>query len=329
MSLTKEFRRAKIFGMKYAILRAKKIKCAASLVRLMQHDTREVIPDNADPAKQAQNTVLGTTAEGMAIFRRQTENARVRKDSVLAIQYVITASPEAMKEKSRADQDKYLQDSLKWLKKQHGAENILSVAVHRDEKSPHLHVIVTPIVTTKDRWGREGRSLSAKNWTGSKSKLSAMQDKFFEEVGQKHDLERGVKWSRSKHTTISAYYAGLNSKNNIELNYELPTASKGLFSKQPTPKDVEKAILDGITPGIKNLQDKVYNHEMDRNTLLYTKKLFNKLQKEVDQLKKALEEKPLEEIQREREQAKLEKAQKLENQRSRRQGQNIDRSQGW
>lgn len=242
--------------MRYAILRTAKIKSTPGLVRAVQHDCRDHTPPNADPTRAKDNTISGTFNEAMARFRRQTDGVRMRRDSVVGIEYLVTASPEVMLTKNRQEQDAYFNASLDWIIGRHGKENILSYGIHRDEKTPHLHVVVVPVVMSRDRWGREGRSLSAKTFLGGAEKLKAMQTEFASAVGKRHGLIRGVEGSRAKHTTVRQFYGALNPENQIERSYELPRKGK--------PEEVEKIILDDITPGIKALQQKALTCKEDR-----------------------------------------------------------------
>ena len=52
----------------------------------------------------------------------------------------------------------------------------------------------------------ESGRLNAKRWLGGAKALRDMQSEFAEQVGRQHGLERGLEGSRSRHTTIQAYY---------------------------------------------------------------------------------------------------------------------------
>ena len=53
--------------------------------------------------------------------------------------------------------DKWIDANLKWLRETFGSENLVSCVLHMDEKTPHLHATVVPIVTTERlRKKREG-----------------------------------------------------------------------------------------------------------------------------------------------------------------------------
>ena len=82
---------------RYAILRTQKLKATGAVWRSLKHAFREQPTPNADPAKAAQNAHLGanSAAEAMQRLRDRLPEKR-RKDAVLAIEYLITASPEAM-----------------------------------------------------------------------------------------------------------------------------------------------------------------------------------------------------------------------------------------
>ena len=57
-------------------------------------------------------------------------------------------------------------------------------------------------------WCRETRRLNAStpnDGLGAKA-LQDMQTDFAQQVGQQHGLERGLEGSKSRHTTIQAYY---------------------------------------------------------------------------------------------------------------------------
>ncbi|RJE16469.1 hypothetical protein PHISCL_11194, partial [Aspergillus sclerotialis] len=63
----------------------------------------------------------------------------------------------------RDEQNNYFRRALDWLKDRHGAENVLSAVVHRDETTPHMQVLVIPL----DARGK----LNARELVGGKDKL--------------------------------------------------------------------------------------------------------------------------------------------------------------
>lgn len=189
--------------MVYAIIRAKKLKTMGAVSRSSQHTFRTQPTPNADPALIGRNRTVGAKgSEQILAALVRTLPTKRRKDAVLAIEYLVTASPEAFKRHGgRLDDmgDGYFADALKWLKSRHGAENVISATVHLDESTPHMVVYVVPMTADK--------RLSCRDFLGGPEKLRAMQTSFHAEVGAARGLQRGVEGSSAKHEAISAYYS--------------------------------------------------------------------------------------------------------------------------
>ena len=115
----------------FAILRVQKLKSAVAVHRSMKHSFRAQDTPNAAAELSHHNEHFGahSVAEGMAAFRARLPES-FRKDAVQAIEYLMTASPEAMASKSREEQDAYFRDALDWLKGRHGAENVVYAGIH-------------------------------------------------------------------------------------------------------------------------------------------------------------------------------------------------------
>jgi hypothetical protein len=189
--------------MAYAIIRAKKLKTMGAVSRSAQHTFRMQPTPNADPALTGRNRTVGAKgSEQILAALVRTLPTKRRKDAVLAIEYLVTASPEAFKRHGgRLDDmgDGYFADALKWLKARHGAANVLSATIHLDESTPHMVVYVVPM--TADR------RLSCRDFLGGPEKLRAMQTSFHAKVGAQRGLERGVEGSKAKHEAVSAFYS--------------------------------------------------------------------------------------------------------------------------
>lgn len=189
--------------MAYAIIRAKKLKTMGAVSRSAQHTFRMQPTPNADPALTGRNRTVGAKgSEQILAALVRTLPTKRRKDAVLAIEYLVTASPEAFKRHGgRLDDmgDGYFADALKWLKSRHGAANVLSATIHLDESTPHMVVYVVPM--TADR------RLSCRDFLGGPEKLRAMQTSFHAVVGAQRGLERGVQGSKAKHEVVSAFYS--------------------------------------------------------------------------------------------------------------------------
>ena len=178
--------------MSYCIMRMAKIKSRVSLFRAAQHNTRERQPPNADPEKMSWNRFSGKpesepVAKVMERYQTQLPQ-KVRKNAVHAVELVMTASPDFSGDLTAWKN--YLQACDDWAMRQFGGkENLLHIAHHFDEETPHSHVIFQPL--------HEGK-LNAKHFIGGhRDRMVELQNDFHEKVGKQFELDRG----RSKQET--------------------------------------------------------------------------------------------------------------------------------
>ncbi|MBB3893701.1 hypothetical protein GGQ61_004460 [Phenylobacterium haematophilum] len=209
--------------MSYAILRVEKLKTPGNIAGSLAHTFRTRETPNADLSLASLNEHHGPqTPEAVMASIRDALPEKRRSDAVLCLEYFIGASPEHFK---HDDGRQYFDDARKWLEARHGAENVISTHVHRDETSPHMVAYVVPLV--------DGR-LNAKQFTGGKTALSKMQTEFAQEVGRQHGLERGIEGSRATHQTIKEFYAHLGQVEQQVASIVIPTerevVHKGLLT---------------------------------------------------------------------------------------------------
>lgn len=191
--------------MNFAIIRVAKLKTLGAVGASGQHTFRERPTPNADSARTVMNKSHGAenTAELLAAVKGRLPEKH-RKDAVVCAEYLITASPEWFEKASPALQERFFKDSVTWLQKKHGTENVVCTNLQLDEKSPHLVAYVVPRHP-------DGR-LSAKEFFGGRDKLRKMQTDFWKDVGARYGLERGVEGSKARHTTVKEFYAALTKK---------------------------------------------------------------------------------------------------------------------
>lgn len=215
----------------------------------MKHAFRAQDTPNADKTRTPENTHIGANSvtEGMAAFNAALPE-KYRKNAVLAVEYLVTASPDAMKGKGRADQDAYFADALDWLKAKHGADNVVYAGIHRDETTPHMYAYVVP----KDP---DTGKLNCRRFLGGAKALNEMQTDFAAKVGQRHGLQRGIEGSKARHTTVQQYYAALNRPEHVHATPDLvetKVAKKGIFSSTYESSEVVAArVQKHYDPAIK------------------------------------------------------------------------------
>ena len=205
-------------------MRAEKLVNMGSVAASMQHCYRERETRNADPkcTPDNQHLVAKNTDEAMGKLRALLPEKR-RKDAVLAVEYVMSASPEWFATATPEQEKALFQQSLQWLADKYGADRIITASIHRDETTPHLSAFVVPL--TQDK------RLSAKEFIGSRDKMRADQTSYAACVANL-GLERGIEGSMANHQRIQQYYAAI----------EQGTRERATISPQTVePRVLEKA----------------------------------------------------------------------------------------
>lgn len=200
------------------------------------------MPDNADANKAKKNRELVSrivtdplTGEKKHLtinqaIRKRIEEAgikKTRKGQNLAIEIILTGSPETMNNLDEKQLDKWVNETMDWAREQWGEKNIVTAVLHMDEKTPHIHLILVPIVqglsrTSKKRdkeRRRSGKEIIARNRNTDGNRLAANEvytvpklyayhSSYAEKVGAHFGLSRGVKaekGSKKKHQTSEDY----------------------------------------------------------------------------------------------------------------------------
>ena len=80
---------------------------------------------------------------------------KITNDQVRVIRTMLSGTHEDMMNIAANGQlDDWCNDSLKWLQDTFGKENVVSVVLHMDEHTPHLHASIVPIVIGERRKAR-------------------------------------------------------------------------------------------------------------------------------------------------------------------------------
>ena len=177
--------------MPYAILRFQKRK-AGGVAACERHNERKKEAYKSNPdidmgrSKNNYHLVPPPRYTYKKEINRMVAEAgcRVRKDSVMMVETLITASPEFMNALPPEEQKEYFMTALDFIAERVGERNILSAVVHMDEKTPHMHLCFVPITP-------EGK-LSAKALLGNQKSLSEWQNAYHERMSARwNELERG------------------------------------------------------------------------------------------------------------------------------------------
>jgi hypothetical protein len=208
--------------MAFAILRTAKLKTAGNCGGLNNHLERKMEVPNADQELTYLNSRQvgsGDLVKDVASRLQAAGIEKPRKNAVMAIEHLMTASPEAFRfSKSKDTQtgkptlagskediqrwNGFVKGCRQWLHTQYDAHNLVNFTVHLDEQTPHIHAIVVPI----DAKGK----LNCRAYLGGREKLRAMQSSFAD-VHQGNGLQRGIEGSQARHTTVKQFYAHANA----------------------------------------------------------------------------------------------------------------------
>ena len=207
------------------------------------HIERTVHPKNADRTRTHLNRELVQFPEGVrnrtqAIAHR-IETAGIRRkvsaNQVKAIRILLTGSNKDMKQMEAEGRiEDWCNDSLKWIRETYGEQNLVSAVLHMDEKTPHIHATVIPIVTGERRKAGQEEQNGKKKYRKknpqdvrlcaddvmARHRLKHYQDTYAQAMN-KYGLQRGVDGSLAKHISTMQYYKQLvEQQDSLQENIE-------------------------------------------------------------------------------------------------------------
>lgn len=219
--------------MGYFSLDIKKAKGSSDTVQ-SDHIERRIIPKNADPTRTHLNRVLIEYPDGVhgrdeAIAHRLNTAGIKRKithDQVRVVRVVLSGTHEDMMDiQENGRLDEWCSDSIQWLQATFGRENVVAAHLHMDEKTPHIHAAIVPIVTGERRKAKKEQEDGKRKYHKKANTVRLCADDLFNRqtliayhdnyarVMAKYGLQRGVRGSEARHTTTTQYYRDIQKKN--------------------------------------------------------------------------------------------------------------------
>lgn len=212
--------------MSFAVLHIN--KASGSATAIARHIERSSQPDNAHPELRHLNRDdFIRYPEGIAdlegaIRHRIAHSGITRKvadNQVLALNVLMTSDGEALRRIADEGRlDEWAAVSIGWAKRTFGEDNVVGAHLHIDERTPHLHVTVVPIVTTeRKKKAKEAKATKRYRKKAAnaprlcaddlmqRDKLTAYQDTYAEAMRQ-FGLERGIRGSEARHVSQHEYY---------------------------------------------------------------------------------------------------------------------------
>lgn len=235
--------------------------------------------------------------------------------SCVADEMIFTSGPEFFKDMSKVEILKWANGCMDFVYKDLGytKEQVIQSVLHLDERTPHIHCVVVPLVKKFDkRVNKERYSISKRDYIKDQNYLSILQDKYcfrLNNLGFK--LERGEKGTKIKNLSlgllkgITRQYERLanKSKKNIESEH-LKIINMLKFSKKKAFSDsiilngesyhILIKYLDLYTKEIQNqviyqnffndLDDYIFNYKELEKEYNHSQKVIDNLEEECEKL---------------------------------------------
>ncbi|MEP3143406.1 plasmid recombination protein [Qipengyuania citrea] len=236
----------------HCILGQRKLK-QADIVHARGHNNREEEVGNSDRSAPAPAVIYGPEDAWIGVRDRFKDlGIRPRKGAVLALELMMTTSPEWWPSEDPIRYAKklrgFIRRSMRYLLGRYPRCAIVSITLHLDEQTPHLHVIVLPVRKRVDaRFADKGErwTLSARGdlppkrekgappidystfWRGgigSRGQM-AFEQTMFAEVMAPLGLERGRVWSGAPNKPNSVHQAEMRDAI-ASANFERETGAR-------------------------------------------------------------------------------------------------------
>lgn len=238
-------------------------------------------------------------------------------NSVIADELLFTSDKEFFKDMTKEEIVKWANCCMDFVYEDIGYEKwqVLNATIHLDEKTPHLHCVVVPLIKKYDkRSDKEKWTISKKHYMKDKNYLSTLQDKYHERmVNNGYDLDRGIKNSDNEHIDIKQYKK-ITRKLNIELTAKNDKLNKSMLELEQKMESNKETIFDKEYVKVKKDTFDSMNKVIEQTKkVMEIQPKIQKVYKEVDEYAKSYKylEKENENIQKEVKYLKI-KNEKLE-----------------
>lgn len=304
--------------MSYAIFRVEPINKLSDLAQIGSHNKREKKayksnPDiditktknNIDLVPLSEKYIKGfynltkeykkehdKRMETMRDDRKKTFKQMVDdSNNVVADELLFTSDNDFFKDMNKRQIKKWADTCMEFVYEDLGytKKQVLHATLHLDEKTPHIHCVVVPLIKKLDkRTNTERYTISKKQYIKDKIHLSQLQDKYHKRLTEKgFDLERGIKGSDKKHINIKELKK-ITRNLNIDLNNKTQRLSESVKDLQDKMKSNKNVLFDKEYVKIKKDTFDTMNKVIDDaiNVMNLQPKL-EKVYKEVDSYTKS------------------------------------------
>ena len=293
--------------MSYTVLHLEKAKGNDSA--MSAHIERTIHPKNADASRSHLNKELIIYPEGVnnrtSAIQYRLNNAHLKRkigtNQVRAIRVLLSGTHEVMKTIEENKQlNNWCNDNLNWIKETFGEENLVSAVLHMDEKTPHIHATIVPIVTGERRKANDSQTYKKKNLNSNRlcaddimarNKLKHYQNTYAT-VMAKYGLRRGIEGSEAKHISTAEYYRNLHLQNQqLEQEKNIKQSELKSIEKNISSKRIVENFANAIT-GSKTKKVEQENEQIKKEMVCFKnqkEREQGKLQESVLKLENTIE----------------------------------------
>lgn len=220
-------------------------------------DGREFDNSDIDSSKTADNIFLRRCDSWNREITERIKAAgvRERKDSIVGITGVYTASEEWFNTHPKSEWMQYFKDCLKYHDKTYG--HCINAVIHLDEDTPHMQCISVPLIQDESGW-----HLSAKKIMGNRTDYQKRQDEFFEQVGELHGMDRGIRRDAAeikRHTTKREWQLATQEQELQQIRDQTAAAERQLAEINKQLTETERR-LESKKTAIEKLAEDVEKH---------------------------------------------------------------------
>ena len=250
--------------MSYAIVRNEKLtraeingKGTHNDRKAKNHTNKDIDPTKTHLNYYIKKNELTYTKEFDKYMKENNLQGHLRSNSIIMCQMIFTSDQAFFDKIGEEETKRYFDECYKFIcnYKNLGEKNIISAVVHLDEGAPHMHLMLVPVVHTKDKEGNNVDKICARDFWKGRDSYRKLQDAYFNHVKSKgFDLERGmfVEDTNRKHYTVEEYKKITNYKNTKkvlnEIKLELPDVPDITDISKFSLKRDEKILEEIIKP---------------------------------------------------------------------------------
>ena len=302
--------------MSYAIFRVEPINKLSDLAQIGSHNKREKKAYKSNPdidiTKTKYNIDLVPLSEKyikgfynltkeyklehdkrMEIMRDDRKKTFIQmvddSNNVVADELLFTSDFDFFKGMSKKQIKKWADTCMEFVYNDLGytKEQILHATLHMDEKTPHIHCVVVPLIRKFDkRTNTEKWTISKKQYIKDKAHLSELQDKYYQRlIDNGFGLERGIKNSDNEHISIKEFKKITNKldnrleKQNYLMTRDYEKLEEKLKNSKPTitgkevkiDKDTYDTLNQFMNTSKKVIKDIPRNQALFKELTDYTK----------------------------------------------------------